>query len=145
MKKILFFGVLLSIASILFAQRQMHVWQNGAPTTFAIAGVDSITFNISYNTPLIGEWCLPANEDYLVIFSDTLIEIPIEQRFCRYTASESQLHIERLWTLDDAPHRFADCDYTICGDTLSIDNFDEVWLSIYPPIFTNIKLVRIKK
>jgi hypothetical protein len=49
MKKILFFGVLLSIASILFAQRQMYVWQNGTPTIFAVAEVDSITFGDCIN------------------------------------------------------------------------------------------------
>lgn len=44
MKKILFFGMLWSIASITFAQRQMQVWQDGVPTSFAVAEIDSVTF-----------------------------------------------------------------------------------------------------
>ena len=145
MKKILFFGLLLSIASITFAQRQMQVWQNGVPTNFAVAEVDSITFMHSYNSALIGEWCKTTNENYIVVISDSLIEIPIEQRICKYTASESQLYIERLWTMEDAPHRWEYCDYLLVGDTLKIDNFDEVWLSVYPPKFTDIKLIRMKR
>ena len=145
MKKVLFFGLFLSITSITFAQRQMQVWQNGVPTSFAVAEVDSVTFNNSYNSVLIGEWCKVTNENYIVIISDTLIEIPVEQRICRYTASEKQLHIERLWTMEDAPHRWEYCDYFLNGDTLRIDNFDEVWLSVYPPKFTDIKLIRMKR
>ena len=59
MKKILFFGMLWSIASITFAQRQMQVWQDGMPTSFAVAEVDSITFeeNIDPNVKqLLGVW-----------------------------------------------------------------------------------------
>lgn len=44
MKKVLFFGLLWSIASITFAQRQMQVWQDGVPTSFAVAEIDSVTF-----------------------------------------------------------------------------------------------------
>ena len=44
MKKVLFFGLFLSITSITFAQRQMQVWQDGVPTNFAVAEVDSVTF-----------------------------------------------------------------------------------------------------
>lgn len=44
MKKVLFFGLFLSITSITFAQRQMQVWQDGVPTSFAVAEVDSVTF-----------------------------------------------------------------------------------------------------
>lgn len=44
MKKILFFGLFSSIALITFAQRQMQVWQDGVPTNFAVAEVDSVTF-----------------------------------------------------------------------------------------------------
>ena len=53
MKKVLFFGLFLSITSITFAQRQMQVWQNGVPTNFAVAEVDSITF--IKETPMIGD------------------------------------------------------------------------------------------
>ena len=60
MKKILFFGLLWSIASITFAQRQMQVWQDGVPTSFAVAEVDSVTFiNRDLNNDscdIIGTW-----------------------------------------------------------------------------------------
>ena len=45
MKKIVLFGCLLVIASITFAQRQMHVCQNGTSTSFARTDVASTTFN----------------------------------------------------------------------------------------------------
>jgi hypothetical protein len=45
MKKIVLFGCLLAIASITFAQRQMHVCQNGTSTSFARTDVASTTFN----------------------------------------------------------------------------------------------------
>ena len=44
MKKILFIGLLLSIALTISAQRQMQVWQNGVPASFAVAEIDSVTF-----------------------------------------------------------------------------------------------------
>ena len=60
MKKILFFGLLLSIASISFTQRQIQIWQNGVSTSFAVAEVDSITFiNKDLNNgpcDIIGTW-----------------------------------------------------------------------------------------
>lgn len=51
MKKILFIGLLLSIALTISAQRQMQVWQDGVPTSFAVAEVDSITF--CEKTPIV--------------------------------------------------------------------------------------------
>ena len=42
---LLLFGCLLAIASNTFAQRQMHVWQNGTATSFAKTDVVSTTFN----------------------------------------------------------------------------------------------------
>lgn len=60
MKKVLFFGLFLSITSITFAQRQMQVWQDGVPTSFAVAEVDSVTFiNRDLNNDscdIIGTW-----------------------------------------------------------------------------------------
>lgn len=44
MKKVLSIGLLLSIALTISAQRQMQVWQDGVPTNFAVAEVDSVTF-----------------------------------------------------------------------------------------------------
>ena len=51
MKKILFTGLLLSIALTISAQHQMQVWQDGVPTSFAVAEVDSITF--CEKTPIV--------------------------------------------------------------------------------------------
>ena len=59
MKKILLIVMTLSTTLTLFAQRQMQVWQNGMPTSFAVAEVDSITFeeNIDPNVKqLLGVW-----------------------------------------------------------------------------------------
>ena len=59
MKKILLIVMTLSTTLTLVAQRQMQVWQNGMPTSFAVAEVDSITFeeNIDPNVKqLLGVW-----------------------------------------------------------------------------------------
>ena len=59
MKKILLIVMTLSTSLTLFAQRQMHVWQDGVSTSFAVAEVDSITFeeNIDPNVKqLLGVW-----------------------------------------------------------------------------------------
>ena len=45
MKKILLFVAIIAISLNISAQEQMYVWQNGTKTTFAIAEVDSVTFN----------------------------------------------------------------------------------------------------
>lgn len=59
MKKILLIVLTLSTSLTLFAQRQMHVWQDGMPTSFAVAEVDSVTFeeHIDPNVKqLLGVW-----------------------------------------------------------------------------------------
>ena len=59
MKKILLIVMTLSTTLTLFAQRQMQVWQDGVSTSFAVAEVDSITFeeNIDPNVKqLLGVW-----------------------------------------------------------------------------------------
>ena len=60
MKKVLFIGLLLSIALTISAQRQMQIWQNGVPASFAVADVDSITFingDLDKNScDIIGTW-----------------------------------------------------------------------------------------
>lgn len=67
MKKILFFGMLWSIASITFAQRQMQVWQDGVPTSFAVAEIDSVTFgkNSTYIDTIPKLW-LDTSDMYLL-------------------------------------------------------------------------------
>ena len=59
MKKILLIVLTLSTSLTLFAQRQMHVWQDGVSTSFAVAEVDSVTFeeHIDPNVKqLLGVW-----------------------------------------------------------------------------------------
>ena len=60
MKKILFIGLLLSIALTISAQRQMQVWQDGVPTNFAVAEIDSVMFingDLDKNScDIIGTW-----------------------------------------------------------------------------------------
>ena len=100
------------------------------------------------NKSLIGEWQYVGREDKdcIVSISDSLIyNHPFGQSH-RYTASASQLYLERLWTMDDAPHRWEACNYSLNGDTLWIDNFwmGFMWVEVYPPILYDITLVRKK-
>ena len=100
------------------------------------------------NKSLIGEWQYVGREDKdcIVSISDSLIyNHPFGQSH-RYTASASQLYLERLWALDDGPHRWEACNYSFNGDTLWIDNFwmGFMWVTVYPPILYDITLVRKK-
>ncbi len=81
MKKVLFFGLLWSIASITFAQRQMQVWQDGVPTSFAVAEVDSVTFEEWYDT------------------MDTLSDIELTKLLC-------QVWYDTLEVWDTAPYPY---------------------------------------
>ena len=142
MKKILFIGLLLSIALTISAQRQMQVWQDGVPTSFAVAEVDSITFNKAYNTPLIGKWYEPTFL-YNVSISDSLIQIHQIQgqnQDHKYKASKNLLHIERLWLDPSHPYDFVECNYIIKGDTLHIDDFE--WTLVGP---SDVTLIRLKQ
>ena len=67
MKKILFIGLLLSIALTISAQHQMQVWQDGVPTSFAVAEVDSITFgkNSTYIDTIPNLW-LDTSDIYIL-------------------------------------------------------------------------------
>ena len=149
MKKIVFFGLLISIASITFAQLQMQVWQDGVPTSFAVEEVDSITFkNENYNIPLIGDWQYIYNKNVIYTFSDSLITNNLWNIVEKYTASSHQLHLERLWVLEnDSTTRWTNCNYSLNGDTLSIDSFwiGTIWLNQYPPVFKDITLIKVKK
>ena len=100
------------------------------------------------NKSLIGEWQYVGYEDkdYIVSICDSLIyNHPFDQSH-RYTASASQLYLERLWALDDGPDRWEACNYSFNGDTLWIDNFwmGFMWVTVYPPILYDITLVRKK-
>lgn len=145
MKKVLFSGLLWSIASITFAQRQMQVWQNGVPTSFAVAEVDSITFEESYNAQLIGDWREITYFKYTMTISDSLMQVQGREEDTKYTASKNQLHVERLWLYPDDPTYFADLNYSIKGDTLHIDNYERSLVSTYPASYMKITLVRIKQ
>ena len=99
-----------------------------------------------FNKSLVGEWKCIGKEDITVSISDSIICNNIFNQSNRYTASASQLYLERLWTVDDAPHRWEACDYSLKGDTLWIDKFwmGTMWVNIYPPILYDIALVRVK-
>ena len=140
MKKILFFGLLWSIASITFAQRQMQVWQDGVPTSFAVAEIDSVTFNETYNTRLMGNWYEATYLQYNVSISDSLIQIQGKNRDYKYKASKNLLHIERLWLDPSHPYYFAECNYIIKGDTLHIDDFELTLVGT-----SKITLIRLKQ
>lgn len=140
MKKILFFGMLWSIASITFAQRQMQVWQDGVPTSFAVAEIDSVTFNETYNTRLMGNWYEATYLQYNVSISDSLIQIQGKNRDYKYKASKNLLHIERLWLDPSHPYYFAECNYIIKGDTLHIDDFELTLVGT-----SKITLIRLKQ
>lgn len=83
MKKILLYGLLLSIASILFAQQKMQVWQNGVPTSFTVAEVDSITF--TKETPMISD---PGFESLTILkfkkpeYKDYILTNRFDEYFC---------------------------------------------------------------
>ena len=141
MKKIVLFGWLLAIASITFAQQQMQVEDNNETSS----EVDSITLgDNAYNAQLIGNWREITYFQYTVSISDTLIQIQGRQEDAKYIASENQLHIERIWLNPNDPTYFADCNYSIKGDTLHIDNFERSMVSTYPATYMNVTLVRIK-
>ena len=99
-----------------------------------------------FNKSLVGEWKCIGKEDITVSISNSIICNNIFNQSNRYTASASQLYLERLWTFDDAPHRWEACDYSLKGDTLWIDKFwmGTMWANIYPPILYDIALVRVK-
>lgn len=140
MKKVLFFGLFLSITSITFAQRQMQVWQDGVPTSFAVAEIDSVTFNETYNTRLMGNWYEATYLQYNVSISDSLIQIQGKNRDYKYKASKNLLHIERLWLDPSHPYYFAECNYIIKGDTLHIDDFELTLVGT-----SKITLIRLKQ
>ena len=81
MKKILLIVLTLSTSLTLFAQRQMHVWQDGVSTSFAVAEVDSITFEDWYDT------------------MDTLSDIELTKLLC-------QVWYDTLEVWDTAPYPY---------------------------------------
>ena len=89
MKKILLYGLLLSIASILFAQQKMQVWQNGVPTSFTVVEVDSITF--TKETPMISD---PGFESLTILklnkpeYKDYILTNQFDEYFCIHPSSK---------------------------------------------------------
>ena len=99
--------------------------------------------NNNFNEPLIGQW-RGVDRDLTVFISDSIIFIEKIGLSHKYIASATQLQIERLWAQEDEPHRSANCDYWLHGDTLWIDSIVPSLAEIYPPIFGSITLVRVK-
>ena len=99
--------------------------------------------NNNFNEPLIGQW-RGVDRDLIVSISDSIISIEKIGLSHKYIASATQLQIERLWAQEDEPHRSANCDYWLHGDTLWIDSIVPSLAEIYPPIFGSITLVRVK-
>ena len=99
--------------------------------------------NNNFNEPLIGQW-RGVDRDLIVSISDSIISIEKIGLSHKYIASATQLQIERLWAQEDEPHRSANCDYWLHGDTLWIDSIVPSLAEIYPPIFSSITLVRVK-
>ena len=83
MKKILLIVLTLSTTLTLFAQRQMHVWQDGVSTSFTVAEVDSVTF--SKETPMIGD---PGFESLTILkfkkpeYKDYILTNRFDEYFC---------------------------------------------------------------
>ena len=84
------------------------------------------------NSALIGEW-QPYNYDN----NDPEI-------WCRYTNFRNVLHLERLFFIETHPSRYAYCKYSINGDTLHIENFSMTIAAVYPPMFSDVTLIRKK-
>lgn len=104
MKKILFFGLLLSIASISFAQRQIQIWQNGVSTNFAVAEVDSVTFE-DKNTlsgKIVGTICCMdtinqcTKQGYFIIttVNDSILTFSDEVRIDKYYGIDGVYAVE---------------------------------------------------
>ena len=117
MKKILLIVMTLSITLTLFAQRQMQVWQDGVPTSFSVAEVDSITFSSEPTTSpkelLLGNW--------RNISSDT-------RRDLRFFGNDTAIYVERPngTTAPDIVEDYGPWKYGVSKDSI---------VFLYEPVF----------
>ena len=95
--------------------------------------------------PLLGKWCNINDSSYIVSISDSLICVNIISDYvCQYTKSSNILYIKRLWFSETHPSYMDECGYNLCGDTLQIEDFVMSFTAVYPPVFNDITLIRLK-
>ena len=95
-----------------------------------------------FNEKLLGTWRVVGGNEIISI-SDSIIVLYLGLTQ-KYTASATQLTVERLWIPEEESFRWANCDYTLSNDTLWIDNFTPLLVATYPPTFGPITLVKVK-
>ena len=96
-----------------------------------------------FNEKLLGTWRVVGGNEIISIF-DSIIVFKYLGLTQKYTASATQLTVERLWIPEEESFRWANCDYTLSNDTLWIDNFTPLLVATYPPKFGPITLVKVK-
>ncbi len=94
------------------------------------------------NSLLIGTWHYVEDKDEVVSISENMIDIFSGWMQYKYTCSNGILYVERLSEPESAPHRKAECPYTLKQDTLRIDNFLLSLVETYPPTYSSITLVK---
>ena len=111
-----------------------------------IACKPSLNPPIEETNPLLGEWCNINDSNYIVSISDSLIRVNIISKYvCQYTKDSNVLYIKRLWFPETHPSYIAECNYSLKGDTLQIDEFEMSFAATYPPQFNSITLIRLKQ
>ena len=96
-----------------------------------------------FNEKLLGTWRVVSGNEIISI-SDSIIVFKYLGLTQKYTASATQLTVERLWIPEEESYRWANCNYTLSNDTLWIDNFVPLLVATYPPTFGPITLVKVK-
>ncbi len=94
-----------------------------------------------FNEKLLGTWRVVGGNEIISISDSIMVFIGLTQK---YTASATQLTVERLWIPEEESYRWANCNYTLSNDTLWIDNFMPLLVATYPPTFGPITLVKVK-
>ena len=94
-----------------------------------------------FNEKLLGTWRVVGGNEIISISDSIIVFIGLTQK---YTASATQLTVERLWIPEEESYRWANCNYTLSNDTLWIDNFMPLLVATYPPTFGPITLVKVK-
>ena len=136
MKKILFTGLLLSIALTISAQRQMQVWQDGVPTSFAVAEVDSITF--CEKTPIVAGKIVGT-----ICCMDTINQCTKQGYFIITTTNDSILtfsndvRIEKYYGIGGVYGVEYDIPFTFTFELLESSDNDYV---LYRPPYSNAML-----
>ena len=119
-------------------ENTVTIYQN-APywMTFDIQPINAGPFN----EKLLGTWRVVGGNEIISISDSIIVFIGLTQK---YTASATQLTVERLWIPEEKSYRWANCNYTLSNDTLWIDNFMPLLVATYPPTFGPITLVKVK-